>query len=168
VEGVAGERKEPRLVELGFTDQQRALRQITVSQSQSQQFAPAEAGGIEQDQPKERIVATKGRAIPGSEVPSFRQKLGDFALSKDIGFDCLVGDGELGRVGDETPRFGPPPIQTEIAHDAHVGPSDTTGQAGASRDPSLESPRSQVLASRAEEGIEMSQDIAFHAVCPTQ
>ena len=90
-------------MKLGFAHQERTLGTIKVSQSQPQEFAPPEPSSIEQYQPKQRILATKGRAIAGHEVPSFSQKLGYFTLPKDIGFDVWWGMGNCEGSGTKHP-----------------------------------------------------------------
>jgi hypothetical protein len=141
---------------------------VKVSQSQPEEFAPPEASSIKQYQPEQRILASKRGAVAGSEMPSFGQKLGDFALPKDVGLARLVRNGELQGIRQEASGFGPPAIQAKIAHDAHPVPSDASGQLCPRRDPPLKSLRTQVLSGRAEELVEMSQHIALHPVCSTQ
>ena len=88
--GIRRQRDEARLVELGFPDHQRALRQVIVSNGQPCQLSASQPGGGQHHDREAHILGTERRIGGGGQHARGGQQLADLTVREDMRPDGLM------------------------------------------------------------------------------
>ena len=107
---VAGERKEPGLVEFRVSDEESLLLRIVVAEREFHELPASESGRVEEHNSKSGDLAVKRRKRAGIESLGGSQETRDLALGEYVRCASWLGRRELAWIRHEAARFGSPPV----------------------------------------------------------
>jgi len=164
---VLGKGKQPRLVELRFTNQQGALPWVVVAHSQAGHLATTHPGGVKERDRQAQDLRTQGGRRGGYEAPSGVDELRDLGFREDVRGDRLMRGWKLRRVRHEAGWLMASPVQAQVPHDTHALTAHTRPEVPLAVAPAREGGWVEVSA-RDKKGVEVLEHLAFDSILPSQ
>src|SRR5664280_598700 len=156
------QRNEARLVKLGFLDIQSSLTWVIVLYRESYQLASPQPGCIQKHDRESHIFGTERRIRGVFQRTCDFEQAGQLLVREDVWPDNLMTRREKPIVRDKACRLLTAPIQTEVAHLAHISATIAGSQMLQGKAPGIECFCIEVRMTGCQKAIHTRQNTFLH------